>query len=184
MENENYQQLKFVMQPGQRVLKCLQQQLNEEKEVLCEPQENIIREQKDYCNPKQIAIQSSKSRILVVDDSEENRQILEYFLGKCGYDVVLASNGYQAWYVVQNENLDLVLTDICMPGVSGNELAQYIKSHSKALPIIAITGSSWLAGGYFDKIISKPLRLHALLDSIKFHLAKVSTFTETDAKDR
>ena len=82
--------------------------------------------------------------------------------------------------MIQNEKLDLVLTDICMPGVSGNELAQYIKSYKKTLPVIAITGSSWLAGSYFDKIITKPLRLPALLYWVKFFLAKVSILSGTD----
>lgn len=71
-----------------------------------------------------------------------------------------------------------------MPGVSGNDLANYKKNHRKGLPVIAITGSSWLAEDSFDKIMSKPIWQDALLDSIKFYLGKTSTLSGIDAEDR
>lgn len=184
MKNAIYLDAKAVIQPKQTMLKCLQQQLNETNSMLCEPQENRTIKQKQYNNQRLEAIQSSKSRILVVDDNKENRQLLEIFLYKYGYEVVSASNGHEACCLFQNENFDLVLTDICMPGISGNDLAKYIKNHRKVLPVIAITGSSWLAEDYFDKIMSKPIGLHALLDSIKFYLAKTSTLSVIGAEDR
>ena len=180
MKNGNYQELEDIMQPRQIVLKSLQQQLNDAREKLKEPQENYTIKQKQHNNQSLESTQSFSSRILVIDDNDENRELLEIFLAEYGYEVVSATNGYEAWYMIQNEKLDLVLTDICMPGVSGNELAQYIKSYKKTLPVIAITGSSWLAGSYFDKIITKPLRLPALLYWVKFFLAKVSILSGTD----
>lgn len=146
----------------------------QEFEVVMQPRQAVL---------NSLQQQSSNSRILVVDDNDENRQLLEVFLDECAYEVVSASNGYEAWRLIENENIDLVLTDICMPGVSGNELAQYIKIARKALPVIAITGSSCLAGGYFDKIITKPLRLHILLYWVKFFLAKASTQSGTGGED-
>ena len=80
---------------------------------------------------------------------------MEIFLDEYGYDVVSAGNGQEAWYLFQKENFDLVLTDICMPGMNGNDLAKYMKNHRKALPIIAMTGSSWLAEDCFDEIMTK-----------------------------
>ncbi len=91
-----------------------------------------------------------------------------------GYGVISARNGEEAWYLLQEENFDLVLTDICMPGQSGNDLARHIKDHWQTLPVIAVTGTSWLAEDTFDEIISKPVFLHALLDSIEMYLAKPS----------
>ena len=171
MKNGNYLDAKVVINPKQTMPKYLQQQLNETNDMQCEPQENRTIKQKQDNNQGLESIQSSKSRILVVDDNDENRELLEIFLGEYGYEVVSASDGHEAWYLLQNENFDLVLTDICMPGVSGNDLAKYIKNHRKTLPVIAITGSSWLAEDSFDKIMSKPISLDALLDSIKFYLA-------------
>ena len=143
--------------------------------MLCEPQENSTVKQKQDNKQRLELRQSSSSRILAVDDNEENRKLLAIFLDECGYDIVLASNGHQALFLLQNEKFDLVLTDICMPGISGNDLAEYIKNHRKELPVIAITGSSWLAEGDFDKILTKPISLHDLLDWIKRYLAKAST---------
>ena len=184
MRNGNYLDAKVVIHPKQTMLKALHQQLNETNGMLCEPQENITMKQKHANNQRLESIQSSNSRILVVDDNEDNRQLLEIFLGEYGYDVVSASNGHEAWYLFQKENFDLVLTDICMPGVSGNDLAKHIKNHRNALPVIAITGSSWLAEIYFDKIITKPVELPILLDSIKLQLTKASALLEMDTKDR
>lgn len=152
--------------------------------MLCEPQENCTIKQTQDNNQRLESIKSSNDRILVVDDSDESRDILEIFLSQCGYDVVLASNGFEAWHLLQNENFDLVLTDICMPVMNGNELANHIKSQRKALPVIAMTGSSWLAEGCFDEIMTKPVRLQALLDSIKVQLIKVSALSRMDADDR
>ena len=184
MKNAIYLDAKVVSHPKQTILKCLQQQLNDTNDMLCDPQENRTMKQKQHNNQRLESIQSSNSRILVVDDDEENRQLLEIFLDEYDYEVVSASNGHEAWCLLQNENFDLVLTDICMPGVSGNDLAKYIKNHRKALPVIAITGSSWLAEDYFDKIMTKPIGLHVLLDSIKFYLAKTSTLSGMDTEDR
>lgn len=184
MKNENHLDAKILFHPKQTMLKCLQHQLNETNDMLCETQDNNTMQQKHADNQRLESIESSNSKILVVDDNEENRQLLEIFLGEYGYDVVSASNGQDAWYLCQKEHFDLVLTDICMPGVSGNALAKYIKSHRSTLPVIAITGSSWLAEIYFDKIITKPVELPALLDSIKLQLTKASALLEMDPKER
>ncbi len=176
--------IKVLTQQKQTEFESLRQQLTYANDMRCEPQEDSIMQEKHVQNQILEPTQSSKSRILVVDDSDENRELLEIFLGEYGYDVVSASNGYDAWNLFQKENFDLVLTDICMPGISGNDLAKYIKNQRKALPIIAITGSSWLAEGCFDEIMSKPVWLHALSNSIKFQLTKTSALSGMAAEDR
>jgi CheY-like chemotaxis protein len=183
MKNGNYLDAKVVIQPKQTMPKCFQQQLNETNDMLSKPQENITLKQNHAHNQKVESIQSSKNRILIVDDNDENRELLEIFLGEYGYDVVSASNGQEAWTLFQKENFDLVLTDICMPGMNGNDLAKYIKNDRKALPIIAMTGSSWLAENGFDEIMTKPVWLHALLDSIKNQLTKASVLLAMAAED-
>ncbi len=162
--------IKVVTQQIQTKPKSLQQQSTYADDMVCGPQENITMQQRHAQNPRLESMQPANYKILVVDDSDENRELLEIFLGAYGYDVVSASNGQEAWYLFQQENFDLVLTDICMPGLNGNDLANQIKSRKKALPVIAMTGSSWLAESCFDEIINKPVWLHALLDSIKFQL--------------
>lgn len=184
MKNGNNMDIKVVTQQKQTGLKPLRHQLTYAIDMPYEPQENITIKHRPAQNPRLESIQPSISRILVVDDSDESRDILEIFLGQSGYDVVSTNNGHEAWYLFQKENFDLVLTDICMPGLNGNELANHIKSQRKALPIIAITGSSWLAEGCFDEVMTKPVWLHALLDTINFQLTKASALSGIDAEHR
>jgi CheY-like chemotaxis protein len=164
MKNENYLDAEVAVHSKQEMVKRLQLQLKETHNMLYNQQKN--------------------SRILVVDDNEDNKQLLECFLDLHGYQFVSASSGHEALTLLQNEGFDLVLTDICMPGVSGNDLAKYIKNHRKALPVIAITGSTWLAEEYFDKVISKPVWLHDLLDLIRFYLAEKPTLSGMVREDR
>ena len=184
MKNRNYLDARVAIHPKQTTLKCFPQQWNDTNNMLCEPLEHRTIKQKQTNNHRLDSIQFSSNRILVVDDSNVNTEMLEIFLGEYGYDVVSASNGQEAWSLFQKENFDLVLTDICMPGMNGNDLANHIKSRRKALPVIAMTGSSWLAEGCFDAIMTKPIMLHALLDSIRVQLIKVSVLSGMDPEDR
>ncbi len=184
MKNENYPDAKIAIHSKQEMVKRLQLQLKETHKMLYKPPKSSINKQKPYINERQKSTQSANSRILVVDDNEDNKQLLECFLDLYGYDFFSASNGHEALTLLHNEDFDLVLTDICMPGVSGNDLAKYIKNHRKALPVIAITGSTWLAEEYFDKVISKPVWLHDLLDLIQFYLADKPTLSGMVREDR
>lgn len=184
MKNGNYLDVKVIIQPKKTMLKCFPQQLYDKNDMLREPQKHRTIEQNHAKNHRLESVQSSNSKILVVDDGEKNREILAIFLGEYGYDVVSAGNGQEAWYLFQKEHFDLVLTDICMPGMNGNDLTNQIKSQRNTLPVIAITGSSWLAEACFDEILIKPIWLHVLLDSVKIQLTKVSALAGMDAEDR
>ncbi|TKB24805.1 response regulator [Desulfopila sp. IMCC35006] len=173
--------IKIASQQKQPEQKPCQQPLTGANDMPCGLAENITMRQRHGENPKQGSPRPSSGKILVVDDSNENRDILEIFLGVYGYDVISTCNGDEAWYLFLKEKFDLVLTDICMPGLDGNALASRIKNRSKGLPIIAITGSTWLAEECFDEIMTKPVWLHALLNSITFHLNKASTRAGTEA---
>lgn len=176
--------IKVVTQQKKTALQSLGQQLNYADDLLCEPRESIPLQQMHTGCQRLGSIQLANSRILIVDDSDENRKLLVIFLGQYGCDVVSVNNGHEAWYLLLKEHFDLVLTDICMPGLNGNDLANQIKNRKKTLPIIAVTGSTWLAGDSFDEIIAKPVWLHALLNSIKFQLAKASVLSQMDAEGR
>ena len=76
------------------------------------------------------------------------------------------------------EAFDLVLTDICMPGISGNILAGYVHNLRVDIPVIAVTASPWLANELFDMVIEKPFELTFLLDTIAYYLP-----TEADLPD-
>jgi DNA-binding NtrC family response regulator len=70
----------------------------------------------------------SKEKILIVDDEEQMREMLGHFLTQEGYQVITASNGEEALKKVREDKVDLVLTDIKMPGpLGGMEVLWTIK---------------------------------------------------------
>jgi CheY-like chemotaxis protein len=66
-------------------------------------------------------------KILVVDDEEDIRIMLERLLENEGYDVSLAGEGKEALAILKKEKVDLALLDFFMPGMSGRELAELIR---------------------------------------------------------
>jgi putative two-component system response regulator len=85
--------------------------------------------------------QNRNSRILVVDDVEPNRELLEAHLLSEGYQVESACNGHEALEMVQARAPDLILLDIQMPGINGYQVCEKIKTgeNTRLIPIVMIT---------------------------------------------
>ena len=79
-------------------------------------------------------------RILVVDDDPDAREVVAAALIEMGYAVEVAADGFEAGAKLQATVLDLVLTDLMMPGMHGVDLAQWIRTYRTGLPVIVITG--------------------------------------------
>lgn len=77
--------------------------------------------------------------ILVVDDELSMREFLKILLEKEGYRTLAASNGSEALSIVKQQPVDLVISDIRMPVMSGLELLAALKEETPALPVIMIT---------------------------------------------
>lgn len=122
--------------------------------------------------------QSSSSRqlkVLAVDDTATNRQILEVFLGKLGYHVITAENGAIAVDTFVRERPDLVLMDVMMPVMDGYEATRRIK---------AMAGDRWVPV-IFLSALSKDENLVAGMDAGgDDYLAKPINFVVLDAKLR
>lgn len=86
----------------------------------------------------------NKPRILVVDDEEANRELLEAKLTPLGYEVLLARNGGEALEKAQRASPDLILLDVMMPGMNGFEVAARLKKdeRGKLIPIVMVTSLS------------------------------------------
>jgi len=78
--------------------------------------------------------------ILVVDDELALRELSADILGRHGYNVVCASNGEDALNILKSKNIDLVLSDIIMPGISGYELQDAITEKYPDIKIQLISG--------------------------------------------
>jgi len=76
--------------------------------------------------------------ILIVDDEQDMRQLIEVMLTKSGFKTVTAANGTEAYHVITQEQVDLVLLDIMMPGESGFVVCETIRGISN-IPVIFLT---------------------------------------------
>ncbi len=79
------------------------------------------------------------SRILVVDDEEKMRRILELALLGMGHEVVQAADGQEALDQLADGAFDLVLTDLRMPRLDGLGLLQALRAHGESMPVIVLT---------------------------------------------
>jgi two-component system, NtrC family, response regulator PilR len=85
-------------------------------------------------------------RILIVDDEEVLRDVLEAVLRREGFDVVLASSGEEALNLLDGEEIDLVILDIMLPGISGIDTLRSLRISNPHLPVIIITAFSSIDG--------------------------------------
>jgi two-component system, chemotaxis family, sensor kinase CheA len=82
-----------------------------------------------------------RRRILVVDDSVTTRTLEKSILEAAGYEVLLASDGVEAWRVLQERGADLVVSDVEMPRMDGLSMAETIRGSKRfaGLPVILVT---------------------------------------------
>jgi len=113
---------------------------------------------------------AAMSSVLVIDDEKFVLDTLAAVLTKFGHDVHTASNGRQGIEKFDNGSFDVVITDIRMPEVDGNGVAEHIRrSERQETPIIAISGTPWLADRRrcaFDTILPKPFTLKTLIEAV------------------
>ncbi|MBX7135231.1 MAG: sigma-54 dependent transcriptional regulator [Fimbriimonadaceae bacterium] len=82
---------------------------------------------------------SEQKRVLVVDDEPNIRRILQAALEKVGIKATVAEDGHAALSQLAQTDFDCVLTDVTMPGISGYELLNQIKSRNADLPVVIMT---------------------------------------------
>ena len=78
--------------------------------------------------------------ILVVDDEEEIKDILRHDFTELGANVHFANDGKDALDKIFNQNFDIILTDVAMPGYDGLQLIEEMTSSKLAIPIVVMTG--------------------------------------------
>ncbi|HEX6100795.1 MAG TPA: sigma-54 dependent transcriptional regulator [Thermoanaerobaculia bacterium] len=85
-------------------------------------------------------------RILIVDDEEVLRDVLDAVLRREGFDIVTASTGEEALSLLDGEDIDLVILDVMLPGISGIDTMRAIRISNPTLPVIIITAFSSIDG--------------------------------------
>ena len=108
------------------------------------------------------------SKILVIDDEKGILQLIRRALTRFGHKVETAGDGQEGIDKFDGGDFDIVITDMCMPGVDGNGVIKHIRnSPRQSVPVIAISGTPWrLESGKFDMVLMKPFPVKKLVDSI------------------
>ena len=113
--------------------------------------------------------------VLVVDDSTTIRQVISFCLKEAGYQVIEAVDGVDALSKCANNQIDLLLTDLHMPNMSGFELVKEVRASNKHkfIPILVISTESQIATKEEGKSIGvtgwfvKPFEPEQLIKVIK-----------------
>ncbi|XGC81376.1 ATP-binding protein [Bdellovibrio bacteriovorus] len=147
-------------------------------EALHEPVKLIEVEQQQPTLQEQDTTIARNARILIVDDTEDNRFLLLTYLKKLPYDVVQAENGLEAVEKVFHESFDLILMDIQMPVMDGYAATKKIREWERntgriPMPIIAVSANAMaediqksLDVGCTEHV-TKPIKKSALLDMVQ-----------------
>ena len=114
-------------------------------------------------------------RILVINDELEVLRVIEEFLSKQGFSILIVSGSEKAQEVLgSEEKIDLIVLDLKMPKMSGVKLLEKIRESKPNIPVIILTGSLYVERYKEDlerlnckDILFKPLDLNLLLEKIK-----------------
>jgi DNA-binding response OmpR family regulator len=116
--------------------------------------------------------------VLVVDDDELSRRLVERVLAAQGFAVELVDSATAAFAAIERRRPDLIVLDVMMPGISGAEMLEQVKSNPRltSIPIIMVTGrtsdddliASYRSGA--DYYITKPLKSAELLYGVSLVL--------------
>jgi len=107
--------------------------------------------------------------ILIVDDEKDLLELAKRKLERSGYKVLTAENGEQGLEIVNNKNLDLIVTDIVMPIMDGYTFFKEVKKSkgAKNIPVIVLTARSSMEDSFralgADEFLAKPFNANELL---------------------
>ncbi len=119
-------------------------------------------------------------KVMVIDDSKTIRRTAESLLKREGYDVVTATDGYEALAKIADHQPQIIFVDIMMPRLDGYQTCALIKNHQmfRTTPVIMLSSKD----GLFDKArgrivgseqyLTKPFTREELLSAIRTHVPK------------
>lgn len=127
-------------------------------------------------------------KILIAEDDNELRQLFQRVLTINGYDAAGASDGQEALEYLENEYVDLVISDIMMPRMDGYSLARHIREMNPSMPILMITAkgdfndvSQGFSSGADDYMV-KPINVNEMVLRVKALLRRAEMNSERRQK--
>jgi CheY-like chemotaxis protein len=111
-------------------------------------------------------------RVLLVEDDDDNRELMAEVLAASGCEVLSATTGQEGLKTLSEHSIDVVVTDVGMPGMGGLEMAKAAKAIAPAVPVVIVTG--WAErediararGRDVDAVLVKPVDPDALTQAV------------------
>lgn len=123
----------------------------------------------------------STAKILIVDDEKKITEVLKAYMEREGYLAVTANDGPEAMLMVRSEKPDLILLDLMLPGMSGEEVMQQLRSEGSRVPVIMLTAKSALEEKVYglsigaDDYVVKPFSPQEVVARVKTILRRSDT---------
>jgi twitching motility two-component system response regulator PilH len=128
-------------------------------------------------NPWKEETEPKGARIVVIEDEPVLRLTFRRILERHGHQVWDAENGVEGLSLCREQLPDLVITDLIMPELPGDEAVRILREEFPSLPVIAISGAGETSGKTFEqageatRFASKPVAPHDLVDMVDSMLA-------------
>jgi signal transduction histidine kinase/FixJ family two-component response regulator len=139
----------------------------------------VPREERQAKIPETPMMASQPFHVLIVDDNALNRELFQAYLEPMGYRTRTAGSGAEALEILNRETVDLVVTDLGMPGMSGKQLAEQAKRIRPGLPVVLVSGWAILEeeqamkDSGIDFLLAKPCTAEQFQQAVASALASV-----------
>lgn len=118
---------------------------------------------------KVIGYAGPRQTILVVDDDNDQRHLMDYLLAPLGFIVLNATDAKQGFALLSQHPVDLILLDVCMPDVNGWQMVQTLREKKYLMPVVMVSANArdaefnLQAEGYHNDYVAKPVNFDSLL---------------------
>ena len=127
---------------------------------------------------------SERHRLLIIDDDESNRILIKHYLADFNFDLFEADNGITCIRICQEQQIDIILLDIQMPGMNGIDVISQIKKMSdwyRKVPVFALTALydsrqiALITKSGFAEYLPKPINKKTLKEKIKSQIEEIQS---------
>lgn len=132
--------------------------------------------------------ENMKRKILVVDDEEALVRLITYNLNKEGFNTIYAYDGSRVVRIIEEENPDLLILDLMLPGKDGLDICREIRSQGNQIPVIMLTARAEELDRVLglelgaDDYVTKPFSVRELVARVKAVLRRIPGTVEEESK--